>query len=150
MINNKTKKIIVSCFIILFIFATAIAFLINYFSNKSNYTIIDNFDDYYYNVPSETKNLIFLELNNIIQKNNSNDIPNNGAIIRDSEPHLYVINYSGYFGEFIVDVPSIEQSYLVDFQFSEDSDIIFEHNGVSIYCISDEEMVYSDFDCKDY
>ena len=152
MMSKNTKiKLTIACCIVVATLGIISVLLIDYFTDKSNYTTIDNFNDYYYSVPQKTKNLIFSTLNNTIRKNVSGDIPTDGAIIRSTEPYLYDynINYDGYSGEFIVDIPAIQQSYLVNFNFNEDPEAFTGGYEVLIYCISGNKMIYPDFGCEE-
>ena len=112
---------------------------------------VDNFSDYYYDVPEKTQNTIFSTLYSTVSKNSSNHTPHSGAVIRDSEPYLYTYNndYTGYYGEFIVDIPEIQQSYLVKFAFNEDPDSFMGGFASLVYCLPEDKMIYPDFDCKE-
>ena len=150
MINNKRIKIIITICSILAIFALLACFVF-VFLRKDESLRIDNFDDYYYNVPEKTKSTVFSTLYGTVLKNSSTHAPHNGAIIRDSEPYLYTYNnnYTGYYGEFIVDIPEIQQSYLVKFTFNEDPDSFMGGFASLIYCLPKDKMVYPDFGCKE-
>ena len=152
MINDRSriKKIsIFLCFAVPLIIAGVL--LASYFIEKSKYTTIDNFNDYYYNVPEETKKIIFSNLKDTIKSNISQNIPDSGALIRDTEPYLYNYNvkYNGYSGEFTVDIPSIQQSYLVKFNFNEDPSSFMGGYAVLVYCLPEDKMIYPDFNCKE-
>lgn len=152
MMSKKTKiRFAIVCSVITATLVITLALLANYLINRSNRTIIDNFDDYYFGVPQKTKELIFSTLNNTIDKNTSGNTPIDGATIRDTEPYLYDynINYDGYSGEFIVDIPTIQQSYLVNFNFNEDSEAFSGGYEVLVYCISGNRMIYPDFGCEE-
>lgn len=151
MTNNasRIKTIIIGLCLIVPLIVVAV-FLSSYFIEKSKYTTIDNFDNFYYNVPEKTRKIIFSNLKDTIKSNISRNIPDSGALIRDTEPYLYNYNvkYNGYSGEFTVDVPGIQQSYLVKFNFSEESSSLGGYE-VLIYCLSKDKMIYPDFDCKE-
>lgn len=152
MMENRSKiKIIIFCLCFVALSVVIIVFLAGYFTERAKYTVIDNLDDYYYNLPEETKKNIFADLKDTIKINTSQDIPDSGALIRDTEPYLYNYNikYSGYFGEFIVDIPLIQQSYLVKFNFNEGSTSSLGGYAVLVYCLPEDKMIYPDFGCKE-
>lgn len=148
MINNKKNKIIICSTLGISVLLVCFAFI---FFKKDELLRIDNFSDYYYHVPEKTKNTIFSTLYGTVLKNSSNRAPHSGAVIRDSEPYLYTYNndYTGYYGEFVVDIPEIQQSYLVKFTFNEDPDSFMGGFASLIYCLPKDKMIYPDFDCKE-
>lgn len=150
--NNRLRIKIISislCFTILLIVAAG--FVFSYFIEKSKYTTIDNFGNYYYNVPEKTKKIIFSNLKDTIKGNTSQNIPSSGAVVRETEPYLYNYNtkYNSYTGEFTVDIPSIQQSYLIKFNFNEDPNSSLGGYAVLIYCLPKDKMIYPDFNCKE-
>lgn len=148
MTNNKRIKIAICIILGILMLAVCCAFI---FFKKDEFLRINNFNDYYYHVPEKTKKTVFSTLYNTVLKNSSNHIPHNGAAIRDSEPYLYAYNndYTGYYGEFIVDIPEIQQSYLVKFTFNEDPDSFMGGFASLVYCLPEDKMIYPDFNCKE-
>lgn len=113
---------------------------------------IDNLTNTYNNIPSDEQDLISSELYNIVSKNSeaNTEIPTSGAIIRDdSATSDYDSNNAVYSGSFIVDIPEIEQSYLVQFEWSPSS----KSQGlggypVMISCLPSDKQIYPNFTCK--
>lgn len=150
MVNKKNIIIISSIIagILIFIFC---GLFISYFVNKNSKTIIENIDDYYYGIPENVQNTAFRKLHEAINYNSDN-VPINQAFIRNDEPFLYNYNqnYDGYTASFVVDIPAVEQSYIVKINFNEGNNNLGA-STVVIECLSDEfEMIYADYDCKDY
>lgn len=125
--------------------------LLNYFTERGKYMEIDNFDDYYYAVPEKTRKNIFANLKDIIKINSSTDAPSSGAVIRDTEPYLYSysLKHDGFVGSFVVDIPDIQQSYFVKFNYSDNPETVVGGYSVLIYCLAEDKMIYPDFDCKE-
>lgn len=148
MINNKRIKITVCIVLGILVLIICCAFIL---LKRDELLRIDNFSDYYYHVPEKTKNTIFSTLYGTVLKNSSNRTPHGGAVIRDSEPYLYTYNndYTGYYGEFVVDIPEIQQSYLVKFTFNEDPDSFMGGFASLVYCLPEDKMIYPDFNCKE-
>ena len=61
----------------------------------------------------------------------------------------YNAKYNGHLGEFVVDIPSVQQSYLIKFNSDDGSISSLGGYTVLIYCLSEDKMIYPDFDCKD-
>ena len=97
------------------------------------------------------KDFIFLDLKKTVELNLSQGVPQSGAMIRNTEPYIYTYNAKNgwYVGSFVVDIPNIQQSYKVEFSYSEDPDYAIGGYAVLIYCLPDDKMVYPDFDCKE-
>lgn len=149
MANKKRIRVIVGVVLGLLILVGLCMFV---FLRKSGGTLkIDDFNSYYHDVPIKTQDAIFSALYNTVLKNSPSYVPDNGAIIRDSEPYLYTYNvdYTGHYGEFIVDIPEIQQSYFIEFNFNEDPDSFMGGYTSLVYCLSEDKMIYPDFDCKD-
>ena len=148
--NSKRIKTVVASIVFgVFVLAASCVFI---FLKRSDILKIDNFSEYYYDVPEKTQTIVFSELYNTVLKNSQDYVPNSGAIVRDSEPFLYTynVNYDGYHGEFIVDIPEIQQSYSVEFNFSNDSgDDSIGGFAALVYCLPEDKMIYPDFGCKE-
>ena len=125
--------------------------LVKVLVKETEHLAIDNFNDYYYNVPDSTKENIFLDLKKTVELNLSQGVPQSGAIIRNTEPYLYTYDAKNgwYVGSFVVDIPNIQQSYKVEFNYSEDPDYAIGGYAVLIYCLPEDKMAYPDFGCKE-
>ena len=124
-----------------------------YHNPYGNEIRIDNFTTYYDHVPTERREVIFYSLYNAAARNTSDPatIPDSGALIRadtvvsETNPDTEV-----NFGSFIVDIAALEQSYRVQFQWSEDLDNPnLAGDSVLITCPSQEYMIYPNFSCTD-
>lgn len=82
---------------------------------------IDNFGQYYGNISQDRKDMIFAQLYTAVANNTPEGIavPTGGAAVR-SETAEYDYNEETrvYYGSFIVDIASVEQSYWVQFEWS--------------------------------
>ena len=115
---------------------------------------IDNLTGTYKNIPESEQDLIYSELYNIVSNNSepNAEIPTSGAIIRDdSATSDYDKTNAVHSGSFIVDIPSIEQSYLVQFEWSPSS----QSQGLGGYpvvitCLPEDKQIYPTTGfCKD-
>ena len=147
---TKKKKIGICVIVLSFIIMVGLGVFFTY-NYSRGLTKIDNFDDYYYNVPAETKRIIFAELYSTLAANVSDEIPSDGAVIRGDAPYLYNYNdsYNGFTGKFIVDIPKIQQSYLVRFDFAENPEELLGGYAALVYCLKEDEMIYPDFNCQE-
>ena len=152
--NNKLISLLV---IFIIIFVIGIIIISNIHQNQEdNQSVlkIDNFSNLYHNVDQNTTNDIFNLLYNTVAKNlNGNTPPQNGAVIRSSSPFLYQYYYDFglYRGDFIVDIPNIQQSYrVIFFQNNKDStNTINIGYRMLILCLTKSPTIYPDFNCHD-
>ena len=116
-------------------------------------TKIDNLSDSYSNLPQNEKDLIFFQLYNIIADNvsDSEPVPSSGALVRDgSAEYNYNKDTQVYAGNFIVDIPTVEQSYKVQFEWSPvDNNQNLGGYPVLITCVADDLKIYANDNCKD-
>ena len=113
---------------------------------------LDDFlNNKYFSLSATMYRNIFLDLKKTVELNLSQGVPQSGAIIRNTEPYLYTYDAKNgwYVGSFVVDIPNIQQSYKVEFNYSEDPDYAIGGYAVLIYCLPEDKMVYPDFDCKE-
>lgn len=150
MVSKKYTKI-VSSVIAGILLLISCGLLISYLIDKNSKTVIENIDDYYYGIPENIRNITFKKLHEAIDYNSDN-VPINQAFVRSDEPFLYNYdqNYTGYTASFIVDIPIVEQSYMVKINFREGDDDLNTGTAV-VECLSDKsKMIYANFNCKDY
>lgn len=148
---NKRYTKIISGIIAGILVLISCGVLISHLIDKNSKTIIENIDDYYYGIPENIRNITFKKLHEAIDYNSDN-VPINQAFVRSDEPFLYNYdqNYTGYTASFIVDIPIVEQSYIVKINFSEGDDNLDVGTAV-VECLSDEsKMIYASYNCKDY
>lgn len=108
---------------------------------------IDNLSSTYSNLPQDEQDLINAELYTVVSQNleAGTEIPTSGAKIRqDSATSDYDQTTITYSGNFIVDIPAIEQSYFVQFEWSpRPSGQGLGGYPVLISCLPDDKQIYS-------
>ena len=148
--TNQKIIIIVSGFILVII-------LISLFFIRSNNIYgdeinINNYDKHIPNLPVDRKNAIDSSLYNIIKDNlKSDDLSINDATIREnSAEYNYDESTNINSGSFIVDIPSIKQSYFISYEWSSDANNKYFSGYTALAtCLTSDKLIYSDFDCKD-
>ena len=115
---------------------------------------IDNLLVGYKDLPQDQQDMISSNLYSIVMKNlpEGSEIPKDGAMIREgSSQYDYNEDTRVYYGKFIVDIPSIEQSYMVQFTWSP----VKNNNNLGGYdvvtsCLPRSMQIYDDFSlvCK--
>lgn len=134
-----------------------ILLLIFYFNiNKEqsiNNTInISNFSELYRDIPQDKTDTIQQSLQDAITNNYNRALPHLDANIRTDHPFLYTYNnhLNIYYGNFIVDVPDIQHSYLVQFEWAPEQ---YKNNlsgyNVLVTCLPKETAIYPNFSCSD-
>ncbi len=114
---------------------------------------IDNLTSEYQNLPKIRQDLIFNNLYETIAFNSPDgmEIPKSGAIVREgSAKYDYNETTKVYYGDFIVDIPNIEQSYRIQFEWSPiNNNQSLGGYPVVITCLKKEFQIYPNFVCKD-
>ena len=111
---------------------------------------IDNFSEMLPEVPVETEKIIEEKLYNYVFDSGVEEVPNDGAMIRDGSVDGFTIRDEFYVGDFIVDIDSVQQSYIMEYYYGKlDGEAEAEGAAsVMVYCIEDpEEVIYEDFVC---
>lgn len=113
---------------------------------------VNNYDKYASNLPVDRRDSINATLYKIIKDNskNGNININDAAIRKDSAEYIYNKTTNINSGSFIIDIPSIKQSYLISYEWSSDEN----NSNLSGYsatatCLSTDKLIYGDFNCKD-
>ena len=151
-INPIVLGIVVICIVIfgLLIYTLFRVFRTNPLGNEIR---IDNFSRYFNNVPQDTLDGIYANLYATVDMNMTEDasIPTSGAVIRDgSTSDEYDRSINVNYGEFIVDIPAIKQSYRGKFNWSNERDNPNLSGYVALFtCLDKSELKYGDFDCSD-
>lgn len=121
--------------------------------NKNNKEIqINNYDALIPDLPADRKKALDITLYNVVKNNLKTENFNiNDATIRDgSVISEFDKSANIHTGSFIVDLPSIEQSYKATYIWSADKNNI---NAVgytaTIACLPTDKLVYGNFDCVD-
>ncbi len=115
---------------------------------------INNLSQYYKDFPDNTKDSILNTLYNIVSINNPDTkIPKSGAKIREgSTTRSYNKNTGVYVDNFIIDIDSLQQSYVFQVTWSPNQDNLNLENvsyPVLATCPTQEQLTYTPFDCKD-
>ena len=149
-LSTKQKIVIISV-VILFI-AFFILFIIRPNNGYGNEVGINNYDKYISNLPADRRNSINSTLYNIIKNNLKSGNPKvKDATIREKS---VINNYNKITnvnsGTFIVDIPSIKQSYSIYFEWSADiNNVNLSGYTAAASCLSKDKLIYGDFGCKD-
>ena len=124
-------------------------------NEKPNPINITNFDTVVKNLPSTERATLETILASTIKQNTSANITLTSvkdATIRDG---TYVQNYDSqkyvYSTQFIVDIPSLKQSYKITDKYSPlppEQSGLFDYTQL-VLCPSQDELIYGSFNCKD-
>jgi len=146
----KRKKIITIIIVITALFVLTIW----YFLQKSDYgpqLRIKNYDSKIKNLPNTRKQSIESMLYSTVKSNNADPQNVSDANIREGSNYQdYISDKKLYSGSFIVDLPSIKQSYVVNYKYSSiDNSIDNSGYPVLVSCLSGDKIIYSEFKCTD-
>lgn len=112
--------------------------------------VIDNFEVELPDVPSETRQRIEERLYSQVELSGVGSVPEDGAVIREGSVDGFTIQEL-HVGDFIVDIASVQQSYIMKYYYGE-LDGQHETEGaasVMVYCIEDpDKVIYANFACK--
>jgi hypothetical protein len=146
------QKIIIALTAFFLLVLLIIILFINQGSKYGNGIAINNYNKYIPNLPDDRKNSINSTLYNIVKTNlKTSDIKVSDANIRDgSVKYNYDSNTNISSGSFIVDMPSIKQSYFISYEWSNDSN----NSNLSGYssaaaCLTADKLIYGEFNCED-
>lgn len=151
---NQPKKHYKTIIIILSIFSISLIFLFIFSKPKTHLTKIDNFSQFNKTMPKSKQAQIFAALYQNIALNlteSSTPPPKNGAFIRND---TYNDNYDRtkefHYGSFIVDLPNLKQSYLIQYEWSNDpKNPSMSDTQTLITCPEKTSVIYPDFHCVD-
>lgn len=151
---ENVKKIIIALSVI--VIGIFLYFSLQRIFHKNPYgpqTKIDNFNQYYSDAPDYIEEMTYNLLYAAILKTNLKEesIPHSGAMIRENSNTLNFIQEGKYYrGDFVVDVPSIQQSYRIKISWAigNNNDSIASNYPSYISCLKSEEMIYPDFGCQ--
>lgn len=118
------------------------------FKNQITFT---NLSNYYPDLPTNIQQNIINVLNDILTANQpDNNLSEYNINLNPNYPYILQYNYSEqiYYGEFTADIPNIEQSYIVSFNYTDNSDIIIA-NPVDITCPTQANQIYPNFKCNE-
>ena len=155
-IITKYKKAIVIIFIALVALVIA---LTAFYTNKNPYgdqVVINNLSQYTQgkNPDKDTLHSVQHSLFTMMQRNNTNEISQSSigdTLIREGTYNQSHDEQTGkYDVNFIVDIPNLKQSYLVNYQWIEgDSAETIDQYGIQVSCLPDEQLTMGEFSCED-
>ena len=101
---------------------------------------------------AEILNTIKYNLYQVIQYNNSSVDPSSVSdvnIRKDSRIDNYNKDTNVHTVFFLIDIPSLSQTYQVNYQWSESNDADFDEWGINVSCPTKDQLIYPAFDCQD-
>lgn len=149
--QHYTIALVLGVGVLCLVFAAIIINLLTS-THRSNEVSISNLDTLVKNISDDRKNDIVSGLNNIIKINNDNIDTSKikDAVIRkESNQQSSSSGESRYTGTFIVDIPSLQQSYRLTYSYTRNRDDTFSSGyPVIASCLSEKEYIYQEFNCK--
>lgn len=155
----RQNPILIGIFIIFqTIFVILLIFVINKFVNtntfKESSLPISSLKQDLQDLPENSIETIQTALYNIVAANKGtiSNIENSDAKVRDGTMvNLYFEKQNMHYINFIVDIPSIQQSYQIFNEWSDDPvNQYYMTNRVTMaMCLHKEQMIYQNFDCRD-
>ena len=122
-------------------------------SDETPRTRIENWSEELSHVPQDTRIRAEQKLYSQIEMNSSNNVPTSGAKIRKDTQTTLNIGSSFVMGDFIVDIPRINQSYVVQYYYGQLENQTQEPEisvSIDTFCITNpNKRIYPDFPCKD-
>lgn len=121
------------------------------YDNIENWSgsIITNYDTVVKNLPQQRKNDASKMLLYTLNDNGVSAIPTD-IIIRDGSYNQTTnTNTMTYYTTYIVDIPSIKQSYRITDQYSAIDNYDPTSYATVVTCLDNDELIYGDFNCSD-
>ena len=122
-------------------------------SDETPRTRIENWGEELSHVPQDTRIRAEQKLYSQIEMNLPDNIPTSGARIRKNTQNTLNIGPSFVVGDFIVDIPRISQSYVIQYFYGQLENQTQEPEisvSVDTFCITNpDKQIYSNFSCKD-
>ena len=115
-------------------------------------TSITNYDDIVKNLPNSEKSAIYQQISNTLKQNGITQQVND-ATIRDNSYMQTISDYERmiYKTTFIVDIPSIKQSYKVQDMYSPmpvEKTQLYDYT-TQVICLDEAQLVFGNFNCQD-
>lgn len=154
---NRKRLAVVSGLVILiliFIVLGVIGIIRNLNSNPyGDSTAIKNYDQTIDTLPEDYKHLFTATLHDMIELNYSGELSITSvsdAVIRKDSNKEAVSTEAEHAGSFIVDIASLQQSYLVQYEYSSNPNEAFTSGyPILVSCLETSELIYGDFECKE-
>jgi len=146
-----TRKIALVGGIALFVIIMIIWGVIVLSSSPHESIVIGNFDKYINNLPNTERTTLEIILRQVVDLNSSESgIAINDAFIRDgSTSQERGEDRQIYKTTFIVDIPSIKQSYKITNYFTDNIEYFSADYRQLVTCLGVRDLIYGDFNCKD-
>lgn len=160
--DKSTKRwLIIAVGLVIVLAAISIIPNIRFGANDGSRVRIGNWGEMEVQVPEDTRKVIEETLYEQVGMNmDGKNIPSSGAKIRIGTQRFVKTDVGIMVSDFIVDIPGIEQSYIMQYFYGDGSaDLQMAFNdgqeleiGASVvsYCITDQDsIIYPDFKCQD-
>lgn len=155
-VHKKINPILIifGGFLLVTIVIVTISLLIVFHSNPYGKQIkINNFNTYYKNTPSDTKDAIYNTLYNMVVENSpeGNKLPHSGARIREgSNTATYNESQNIHFDTFMIDIKELQQSYFAQVYWSDDPNNQYLGGyPILLTCPTKDQAIYDNFSCVD-
>ena len=123
--------------------------VIYYFQNSSNQISITNNDKYLKSIPDSIKKELYQSLYVKIKDDNKLNTYKSDTIIREkSFSEKFNKNTKIYNDIFIIDIPSIKESFKIHLSWSPDSTVDLGYEYLNFSCLEKSEVIYNDFNCE--
>jgi len=155
--DPKAKRVLIAATTIFLSISVVAVVLAIYENNKNpypNYINIANLDDFTTGKPTDrdTLNFIRYALFNTISYNLDRPLANGeieDVLIR---PNSFLQTYNeatkAHSVSFIVDIESLQQSYGVRYQWSNNRSFVTAEYSTLVFCLPIDQLIFSDFRCK--
>lgn len=153
--QHKVRNItIISSIVFLIILTVGILGAMGFFHSNpfGKSTKIDNFSQYFKDVPTEKRDAVFAALHGTIESNlnESTEVPISGAIIRPGSVDIEYIEESlSNYSTFIVDIEAIQQTYQIRMAWSNNPKTTLAGYELLVICPTEEQLIYPAFECQD-
>lgn len=160
--DRNSKKWLLAAIVLLLILVAAVVIpRIRFDLANSSRLKIDNWSETLPQMPEDSRTRVEEVLRNQVGLNSADEnIPSSGAKIRTGSQKSVEVGSGLMVGDFIVDIPSIQQSYRIRYFYGDDVGAVYKdfNNGqefemsasVVAYCVTNpEDIIYPDFVCTD-
>jgi len=155
--DPKAKRTLIVA-VAIFLFSSAVAIVLAIYENTKNpypyYINIANLDDFTAGKPTDRNTLNFIKYSLFNTISYNLDYPITNGEIEDVlvRPNSFSQTYDEatrtHSVNFIVDIESLQQSYGVRYQWSNDRSFITAEYGTLVFCLPIEQLIFGDFQCR--
>lgn len=159
--QDSKKWLLVAAIVLLVLVAVVVIPKIRFGLADSSRLKIDNWSEALSQMPDDSRIRVEEVLHNQVDLNFADEnVPSSGAKIRMGSQKSVEVGSGLMVGDFIVDIPSIQQSYRIRYFYGDDVGAVYKdfNNGqefemsasVVAYCVTNpEDIIYPDFVCTD-